>query len=295
MYTSWHLFNLCLLLSFVFTMPTPSSTCSATCTAVYHRPKIILLGDSLTQTSFEGWGATLANVYQRRADVINRGCSGYNTEFYLRLPMEDFVCDQSLVLIFFGANDAAIKEHDAHHHVSVERFQENLKTLIDRVRTKYPHCQEDTNILLITPPPVQHQQRLQFQKQKYGDKATGVLERTLENTGRYAVAVQSVAKDNNLPCLNLYLDMQQEPNWDRFFHDGLHFSADGHAFVGNAVLNAIHQHFPAWKVTADPWTGQWCNSGSSCTGLSSAGPYHDEIDHENIDEAFERHFADSRN
>ena len=65
-------------------------------------PTILLLGDSLTQLAFEGWGARLANVYQRRADVINRGCSGYNTDFYQRQPLPplDNVC---LVTIFFGA------------------------------------------------------------------------------------------------------------------------------------------------------------------------------------------------
>lgn len=45
------------------------------------RPQFVLFGDSITQYSFatKGWGAQLANHYQRKVDVVNRGYSGYNT------------------------------------------------------------------------------------------------------------------------------------------------------------------------------------------------------------------------
>ena len=47
--------------------------------------RILLFGDSLTQYSFApqdgGWGAVIADYFQRRADVVNRGFSGYNTEW----------------------------------------------------------------------------------------------------------------------------------------------------------------------------------------------------------------------
>jgi len=244
------------------------------------RPQILLLGDSLTQTSFEGWGAGLANVYQRRADVVNRGYSGYNTTFYLRLPIEaDNVC---LALVFFGANDAALVDQDPHHHVSIQDYKKNLSIIIERVQKK------TDRILLLTPPPVHHEQRLAFQVQKYGDKATGKLERTLENTGKYAAACREVAAKSQLPCLDLYHEMLQDSDWSRFFSDGLHFAADGHSFVEHAILSAISEHYPELLVKQDPQTGQWCNSATQCSALSSQGPYHDEIDHTCIDEAFKR-------
>ena len=260
-----------------------------TADAHYTRPKIILIGDSLTQTSFCGWGGRLADVYQRRADVINRGFSGFNTKFYLHMPMENLPSDKAMAIIFFGANDAALKDIDPHHHVSVEDYRDNLRTLIDRVKSKYPQC--DNNILLITPPPVVHEQRLSYQVERYGDKATGVLERTLDNTAMYAQACRSVAEDMKLPCLNLFDAMQQESNWQRFFYDGLHFSPDGHIFVAEALLQVIADQLPEWKVEADTLTGQWANSGSKCAGLPSGGPYHDEIDHKDPQKAFEKHFA----
>jgi hypothetical protein len=51
------------------------------------RPHFVLFGDSITQHSFanEGWGAALADLYSRKADVFLRGYSGYNTRWALLL------------------------------------------------------------------------------------------------------------------------------------------------------------------------------------------------------------------
>ena len=252
----------------------------------HHRPKILLMGDSLTQLGFEGWAATLANVYQRRADVLNRGYSGYNTKFYLQLP-EDNEQNVVLAIIFFGANDAALVEQDKHHHVPLDDYQANLKALVARARRL------TNNVLLLAPPPVHHQQRLDYQKQRFGPKATGILERTLEHTGLYAKACCHVAQELQVPCIDLYHDMLQaatkkdgEDDHGVFLNDGLHFSAEGHRFVGARVLDAIHTHFADLAVHADATTGQWCNRSSKCQALSSQGPYHDEIDASNVAAAF---------
>lgn len=44
---------------------------------------ILLFGDSITQGGWQpyGFAQRLAYVYARRLDVINRGLSGYNTEW----------------------------------------------------------------------------------------------------------------------------------------------------------------------------------------------------------------------
>lgn len=240
------------------------------------RAQILLLGDSLTQIAWEGWAGQLAHVYQRRADVINRGYSGYNTDFYLRL--EDIAVENSvLTLVWFGANDAALPGLADHHHVPLERYSANLKLIVEKYRTK--------NMMLITPPPVHHGQRLEYQKQRYGDKATGKLERTLETTGLYAEACKSVAQELNIPCLDLYTLMSKEKDIGPYFYDGLHFSGNGHEVVFEYLLKAIGEHFPELKVLPCAATGQWGNSASKCS-LPAHGPYHDEIDHTQIDEAF---------
>lgn len=52
------------------------------------RPQIWLLGDSLTQQAAapEGWATALCSWYARKADVVNRGFSGYNSR-WLRLAL----------------------------------------------------------------------------------------------------------------------------------------------------------------------------------------------------------------
>jgi len=250
------------------------------------RAKILLLGDSLTQLSWQGWAATLAHVYQRRADVMNRGMAGYNTDWFLRYAQqheEDVFCEHvKLCILFFGANDASDQDLNPRHYVPISQYKDNLKRLIAKCRDKYG---QDVAIILMTPPPVQHEQRIEFQKQRYGDKATGKLERNMDLSGQYAAAAQEVATEAKTLCINLWSDMQQE-DWGRFFYDGLHFSANGNDFVARALLQTIDKELPELKVEPCPITKQYANSASSCQQLKQSGPFHDEIDHTNPSDAF---------
>jgi isoamyl acetate esterase len=249
---------------------------------------ILLLGDSLTQLCYEGWGATLAHVYQRRADVISRGCSGYTTEFYRHIPLPPLsnVC---LVTIWFGANDASILDLNAHHHTPLDRYQENLKLLVQRVRDTYSSTSNNNNlrILLIAPPALDHDLRIAYQVQRYGaTKATGQLERRNDVTSQYAAACVATAEQLGLPLVDTFTAMQQVDDYGKFLNDGLHFSPCGHTFIANLILDAIATHFPDLAVTKDPLTGQYNNSSSRCETLPSMGPYHDHIDHTAISTAF---------
>ena len=255
--------------------------------AALERPKLLLLGDSLTQTSMEGWGGALAHQYQRRADVLNRGLSGYNTRWYIEYAQESGIWYEpgkiALTTIFFGANDASLETENPHHHVPLEEYQENLKKLVAKTQESFP----ESRILFITPPPVHHEQRLKFQKERYGDKATGVLERTLESAGKYAEACKAVASELELPVLDLYTIMKDAvDDFGIFFYDGLHFNKDGHEIVLKSLLEAIESNFPSLAVTPDPLTGQPNNSGSKCEGIPNSGPYHDHIDHNKPKEPF---------
>lgn len=248
------------------------------------RSKIVLWGDSLTQTAWEGWGSHLANRYQRRADVLNRGMSGYNSKWFLELPLDEEGESQpgsnvALCIIWFGANDASLPELNPHHYVSVEEFQRNLMTLVANAKKYFGST---CKILLVTAPPVHHGQRLEYQKTRYGDKATGELERTLENSGKYAEACVEAATTLELPCLNLWKSFQTaSSDWGNFLSDGLHFSPAGHDFVFQQLQEIIQKELPDLDVEPCAITGQLCNSGSKCEGLVSFGPYHDQIDSKN--------------
>ena len=133
------------------------------------RPTIILFGDSITQQGFSvaasttattatdtdttttvtveqkpGWVGLLSNTYTRRADVLNRGFSGYNTRHAIdMLPFvfgEDAAIDGDgtptlMVAIFFGANDAALPGKQDHpQHVPIDEYEENLRTIVKTIR-----------------------------------------------------------------------------------------------------------------------------------------------------------------
>ena len=254
-------------------------------------PRILLFGDSITQGSFSvgGWGARLQDRYQRRADVINRGFSGYNTRWALRLLGGPQLRDGPgvrtvLTTVFFGANDASLLAHNPRHHVPLDEFATNLRTIVSHLRE---HC-PDSAVLLISPPPVCHEQRLAYQRQRYPDSPSGVLERTNENAGVYAAEVVRVAQELGLPCVNLWEAMQAaapDGRWHSYLSDGLHLSPAGNDKAAELILAAVETAFPALAVTPDPHTGALGNSATK-SALAQNFPFHDEIDYKDPAAAF---------
>ncbi len=57
--------------------------------------KLVLIGDSNIQYGFSGegrWVSLLADLLQRKCDVINRGFSGYNTK-YLKYMLPELLAE----------------------------------------------------------------------------------------------------------------------------------------------------------------------------------------------------------
>mmetsp|Transcript_9975 Transcript_9975/g.25806 ORF Transcript_9975/g.25806 Transcript_9975/m.25806 type:complete len:295 (-) Transcript_9975:106-990(-) len=245
--------------------------------------RFILFGDSITQQSFSvgGWGARLQDRYQRRADVINRGFGGYNTRWALKLlagqQLRDGPGDHTaLVTIFFGANDASLPQHNLRQHVPKHEYVDNLRRIVGHLRR---HCPAAA-LLLITPPPVCHEQRLAFQRQRYPTAATGILERTHENAGAYARAVVELAEELHLPCVDLWQGMQSAApgeGWHAYLSDGLHLSAEGNAKVAELILEKIENFYPMLALDPDPETGAFGNSVTKCEGLEPNMPWHNHF------------------
>ena len=267
-----------------------------------------------------GWGAYLSDVYQRRCDVYNRGMSGYNTDWFLRyLETKEGYQDVfgsmksggsysssssssnvKLVTIFFGANDASCKELNPRHHVPLSRFEPNLKKIVDKCKDSFGN---DAKFVFITPPPVCHKSRLEYQIQLYKEKASGELERNLNLSGQYAAVVERVAKELGVPCLNIWKDMQEKSHdeaknsvddekhpWSIYLSDGLHLSREGNLFVGEKLNDLIAKEYPDIAVTHGPWsdyTGNSASRGGLALGSDGGiGPWHDEIDHLHAEKAF---------
>ena len=116
------------------------------------------MGDSLTQRGYDskkGWVSKLASSYVRRADVINRGYSGYNTRWVLDLMKRKpklFVKKPTLVVVFLGANDAAVN-HKREYAVPLEEYVKNMREILNLYK--------NVPRIVITPPPIIEKDRVQ--------------------------------------------------------------------------------------------------------------------------------------
>ena len=115
----------------------------------------------------------------------------------------------------------------------------------------------------MTPPPVHAPTRLKFQREQYGDKATGRLERTTERAGMYAKAAERIAKANDVLFLDLWSAMlgMGDDHWPKFVGagraggDGLHLSLEGQQFVANNLIALLEKETtPAEDLPQEfPW------------------------------------------
>uniref|UniRef100_D8PWM2 SGNH hydrolase-type esterase domain-containing protein n=2 Tax=Schizophyllum commune (strain H4-8 / FGSC 9210) TaxID=578458 RepID=D8PWM2_SCHCM len=225
--------------------------------AAYTQDTIMLFGDSITQGAWEpgkdGFGTRLAHVYARKLDVLNRGLSGYNTEWAIPVFEKVFATkDQQahvpkvrLLTIWFGANDACIKPSP--QHVSLPKFTANLKHLISLVRSPTStHYSPDTKILLITPPPVNTLQRGADLRARDPPKE---LDREFKVTEAYAQAVRDVGREERVPVVDVFQAIwsaagEKEEELAKFLGDGLHLNAVGYEIMYVELLKVIKEKYP---------------------------------------------------
>ncbi|KAJ4981615.1 hypothetical protein NE237_032452 [Protea cynaroides] len=209
------------------------------------RPKIILFGDSITEGSFEegGWGSALANHFSRTLDLVLRGYSGYNTRWALQVMdkvfpagVEDGSGAPLAITVFFGANDACLPDrYGAFQHVPLHEYKQNLHSIVSFIKKRWP----TTLVLLITPPPIDEDGRLQH---PFVENPSGLPERTNEAAGAYAKACIEVAGENGLPVVDLWSKMQQLPGWEKnCLIDGLHLTPSGNRVVFDEVVVKLRQ------------------------------------------------------
>lgn len=237
------------------------------------RPQIILFGDSITQQSFSlgGWGASLADNFVRKADVLNRGYGGYNTRWALFLLHQIFPLASEkppvAVTIFFGANDAALLgKTSTRQHVPVVEYKENLRKIIHHLK----ECSPKLLVVLITPPPIDEDGRMNFARSMYGEKVMKEPERTNEVAGIYARSCIELANELNLPSIDLWSKMQETKGWQKkFLSDGLHLTPEGNTIVYEEVVRVLSQ------------------KGLSAADMAYDFPHHSQIDDKNPERAFQ--------
>ncbi|XP_058201470.1 GDSL esterase/lipase At5g45920-like isoform X1 [Rhododendron vialii] len=214
------------------------------------RPKIYLFGDSITEESFSfadgGWGASLVHHFSRTVDVVVRGYSGYNTRWALRALDKVFPPPEKeapvAVTVFFGANDACLPDRSgAFQHVPIDEYKNNLSSIVSflKIFVGFQKRWPGTNIILITPPPIDEDGRLLH---PYVENASGLPERTNEAAGAYAKACVAIARQCGILVVDLWTKMQEVPGWQKaYLSDGLHLTQGGNRIVFEEVIAKLRE------------------------------------------------------
>lgn len=230
--------------------------------AAGNRRQILLVGDSLTQRGYDskkGWVSKLASSYVRRADVINRGYSGYNTRWVLDLMKRKpklFVKKPTLVVVFLGANDAAVN-HKREYAVPLEEYVKNMLEILNLYK--------NVPRIVITPPPIIEKDRVQHAMET---TAFDTPDRLYQHTEKYAVAAEKVAREMGVGVADAFDTFEKLGGGDlsAYFSDGLHFSEKGEEVVYALIVETIKHTYP------------WIASEK----LSLDAPLHGELAERNI-------------
>lgn len=219
------------------------------------RPAILLFGDSLTEYGFGqpeasvdvGWASLLSAAYSRRADVLNRGFSGYNTEWALNLVPKIFgVIDQVLfATVWLGANDAAVPGHC--QHVPIDAYQENLASILRLMRARMKNSLFP--IILLTPPPVDEvawKEHMQSNFPESVEETGGESNRKNSMAREYGEAAKKAAgMDPHCVVLDVWELLEGETEHrGKYLSDGLHLNSEGNRKVYQAIMERIEQYFP---------------------------------------------------
>jgi len=215
-----------------------------------------MFGDSITQMGWQAGGICqrLADNYARRLDVINRGLSGYNTDWAIPVLEQCLVphSDASkfpktrLLTIWFGANDACLPFH--FQHVPLEKYADNLRQFIHMV--SHPDSawySPETKIVLITPPPINsHQWRANLEARDPPQQ----VDRQFDVTAAYAQAVRDVGKEKNVLVVDAFQALwdvagHEERGLSKYLSDGLHLTVDGYEVVYDQLIKLIREKLPA--------------------------------------------------
>lgn len=215
------------------------------------RPSIVLFGDSLTQEAFgldgqSGWASMLASAYTRRADVLNRGFSGYNTRHALEMIPRVFRTiqqdEQDRVLfctVFLGANDSAIKGE--RQHVPIDEFEQNIEKIVKDIRSRLDG-DTPTPIILITPPPIDTDRWDAYcLKRGFGGG------HHLEQTQLYGERVKSVAsKLESCHLLDSFtlLGGTDIATATSYLSDGLHLNGAGNRKLFEGLYSLLQTQLP---------------------------------------------------
>ncbi|KAM7260122.1 hypothetical protein ACFE04_015863 [Oxalis oulophora] len=198
------------------------------------RPQFVLFGSSIVEFSFcsEGWGASLAQFYARKADIVLRGYGGWNSRRALQVLDKVFPKDAAtqpaLVIVYFGGNDSMRSEPSGlGPHVPLPEFIDNMK----KIALHLKGLSNKTQVIFLSTPPINEKKVLEI---------AGDIGRTNELCRTYSEACLDLCKQVGVKAIDLNTAMQQRDNWmNACFVDGVHLSSEGSKVVFREILKVL--------------------------------------------------------
>lgn len=209
--------------------------------------KVVVFGDSITfgmsnqddEGGFNFYGA-LQHWYNRRLDVVLRGFGGYNSDHALHILPRLLTAETAggaqirLITIFFGTNDSARNWQ----HVSIERYGRNLRAMVELVRERCPGA----DVVLVGPGP--------HDDANYNGHDNEDPRSNTRNL-QYAQTAKQVARDCNLPFVDLYstltrdADPAQDPTLlPPLLPDTIHLSPAAYKLFYDNLVSTIQAGLP---------------------------------------------------
>ncbi|KAK9920424.1 hypothetical protein M0R45_028979 [Rubus argutus] len=172
------------------------------------RPQFVLFGSSIVQYSFSngGWGAILADLYSRKADILLRGYAGWNSRRALQVLEQVF------------PKDATVQPSN------MRKIATHLKSLTG-----------NTRIIFLSAPPINEEQ---IRESLSG--IIGELNRTNKLCKMYADACVELCREMDIKVVDLYTSIQKRKDWaTTCFTDGIHLSSEGSKVVAEEILKVL--------------------------------------------------------
>ncbi|KAF3329893.1 GDSL esterase/lipase CPRD49-like isoform X1 [Carex littledalei] len=203
------------------------------------RPVIVLFGSSFVQYSFSngGWGAILADVYARKADIVVRGYQGWNSRRALevidKVFPKDAAVQPSLVIVYFGGNDS-IGKHPSGlgPHVPLEEYVENMRKIANHIKS----LSQTTRLIMLSCPPVNENI---LRNNKRG--ALTNVSRTNEVGKRYSDALIMLCKEMKIEAIDAFHTIQRRDDWETacIMSDGIHLTEEASKLLAGDIFKVI--------------------------------------------------------
>lgn len=201
-------------------------------------PVVVTFGDSTTalRDGVTVYTALLAEAFPH-VKFLNKGVGGNTTTMAAERFSADVLAHQpKVVVIQFGINDSAVdvwkKPPATESRVSLDDYEKNLRSFVTQLQAN------GSKVIFMTPNQTRWSPKLRklYGHAPYDPNSPQGFTKVLQT---YAERMRSVARDMNVPLVDIYAEydaaeLKNSPCEDLLL-DGMHPSSKGHALVAEKL------------------------------------------------------------